>query len=268
MPHAAGAKLSPFRRNRLGIGWVPQEREVFPTLSVAENLDVVYRGGPWTRAALYDLFPRLAERRSHYARQLSGGEQQMLVIARALATNPSLLLLDEPVEGLAPLIVQEMIAAIHKMRRESAMSIIMVEQKHDIALAHSDRCLVIDHGAIVHTSASAELLADHALLDRLIGVAPVKGQPVSSADSLSAVAPWRVVNIAGGRPVELMRFVTAIEAAMGREAKKELLPMQPGDVTETAADVALLRALVGEVPTTEVEVGVRAFCDWFKGWRG
>ncbi len=164
-------KLSPFRRNRLGIGWVPQEREVFPTLSVAENLDVVYRGGPWTRAALYDLFPRLAERRSHYARQLSGGEQQMLVIARALATNPSLLLLDEPVEGLAPLIVQEMIAAIHKMRRESAMSIIMVEQKHDIALAHSDRCLVIDHGAIVHTSASAELLADHALLDRLIGVA-------------------------------------------------------------------------------------------------
>ena len=138
-------KLSPFRRNRLGIGWVPQEREVFPTLSVAENLDVVYRGGPWTRAALYDLFPRLAERRSHYARQLSGGEQQMLVIARALATNPSLLLLDEPVEGLAPLIVQEMIAAIHKMRRESAMSIIMVEQKHDIALAHSDRCLVIDH---------------------------------------------------------------------------------------------------------------------------
>jgi len=107
-----------------------------------------------------------------------------------------------------------------------------------------------------------------AAIDRLVGVAPVRGQPVSAADSLSPVAPWRVVNIAGGRPVELMRFVTAIEAAMGREAKKELLPMQPGDVTDTAADVGLLQALVGEVPATEVEDGVRAFCDWFKGWRG
>jgi UDP-glucuronate 4-epimerase len=105
-------------------------------------------------------------------------------------------------------------------------------------------------------------------IDRLIGVAPVQGQPVSAVDSLSPVAPWRVVNIAGGRPVELMRFVTAIERAMGREAKKELLPMQPGDVTETAADVALLRALVDEVPQTEVEDGVRAFCEWFRGWRG
>lgn len=106
-----------------------------------------------------------------------------------------------------------------------------------------------------------------AAIDRLIGVAPVKGVPVSEADSLSPVAPWRVVNIAGGRPVELLRFVTAIEAAMGREAKKQLLPMQPGDVTETAAEIELLRALVGEVPQTPVEDGVRAFCDWFKGWR-
>lgn len=105
-------------------------------------------------------------------------------------------------------------------------------------------------------------------IDRLIGVAPVQGQPVSAVDSLSPVAPWRVVNIAGGRPVELMRFVTAIERAMGREAKKELLPMQPGDVTETAADVGLLRALVDEVPQTEVEDGVRAFGEWFRGWRG
>ncbi|MBL8594481.1 MAG: NAD-dependent epimerase/dehydratase family protein [Devosia sp.] len=106
-----------------------------------------------------------------------------------------------------------------------------------------------------------------AAVDRLIGVAPVKGVPISEADSLSPVAPWRVVNIAGGRPVELLRFVTAIEAAMGREAKKQLLPMQPGDVTETAAEIELLRALVGEVPQTPVEDGVRAFCDWFKGWR-
>lgn len=106
-----------------------------------------------------------------------------------------------------------------------------------------------------------------AAIDRLIGKAPVQGEPVSPADSLSPVAPWRVVNIAGGRPVELMRFVTAIETAMGREAKKELLPMQPGDVTETAADVMLLRALVGAVPQTPVEDGVRAFCEWFRGWR-
>ena len=107
-----------------------------------------------------------------------------------------------------------------------------------------------------------------AAIDRLIGVAPVKGQPASPADSLSPVAPWRVVNIAGGRPVELMRFVMAIEAAMGQEARKELLAMQPGDVTETAADVGLLQALVGEVPQTPVEDGVRAFCEWFKEWRG
>lgn len=107
-----------------------------------------------------------------------------------------------------------------------------------------------------------------AAIDRLIDKPPVQGQPASAADSLSPVAPWRVVNIAGGRPVELMRFVSAIEAAMGREAKKELLPMQPGDVTETAAEVGLLRALVGEVPQTEVEDGVRAFCEWFRGWRG
>ena len=164
-------KLAPYQRNRLGIGWAPQEREVFASLTVAENLGIVYRGGPWTTEALYGLFPRLGERRRSYARQLSGGEQQMLVVARALATNPSLLLLDEPVEGLAPLIVQEMISAINRMRRESALTIVMVEQKHDIALANSDRCLVIDHGAIVHAAPSAALLADAALLERLIGVA-------------------------------------------------------------------------------------------------
>lgn len=106
-----------------------------------------------------------------------------------------------------------------------------------------------------------------AAIGRLIGTAPVVGSPVAG-DTLSPVAPWRVVNIAGGRPVELVRFVAAIEAAMGRVAKKELLPMQPGDVTETSADVGLLRALVGEVPETRVEDGVRAFVEWFRGWRG
>ncbi len=164
-------KLPPYKRNRLGIGWAPQEREVFPSLTVEENLAIVHRGGKWPLEKLYELFPRLKARRTNYARQLSGGEQQMLAIARALASDPALLLLDEPVEGLAPLVVQEMVAAINLMRTESQMTIIMVEQKHEIALAHSDRCIVLDHGAIVHASKSSTLLADHELLDKLIGVA-------------------------------------------------------------------------------------------------
>ena len=163
--------LPAHRRNRLGIGWVPQEREVFKSLTVEENIRVVSRPGAWTAARIYELFPRLAERRRNYGSQLSGGEQQMLAIARALATNPSVLLLDEPVEGLAPLIVQELIRAIGRMRGEGNLGILLVEQKHEIALAHSDRCVVIDHGEIVHRSTSAELLADAALLERLIGVA-------------------------------------------------------------------------------------------------
>jgi branched-chain amino acid transport system ATP-binding protein len=159
-----------FRRNRLGVGWVPQEREVFPSLTVEENLSVVARPGKWPLEKIYELFPRLAQRRRNYGTNLSGGEQQMLAIARALATNPSVLLLDEPVEGLAPLVVQELIAAIRKMRTEGDLAILMVEQKFEIALANSDRCLVIDHGELVHACASSALLADAALLDRLVGV--------------------------------------------------------------------------------------------------
>ena len=163
--------LPSHRRSRLGLGWVPQEREVFGSLSVEENLTVVARAGPWTLDALYDLFPRLAARRRNAGTQLSGGEQQMLAIARALATNPSLLLLDEPVEGLAPLVVQELVAAIARMRDAGNLAILMVEQKFEIALANSDRCLVMDRGEIVHRCPSRELLHDHGLLDRLIGVA-------------------------------------------------------------------------------------------------
>jgi branched-chain amino acid transport system ATP-binding protein len=163
--------LPAHRRNRLGIGWVPQEREIFPSLTVEENIGVVARPGAWTTARIFELFPRLAARRSNYGNQLSGGEQQMLAIARALATNPSLLLLDEPVEGLAPLVIQELIAAIDRMRSHGDLAMLMVEQKHELALAHSDRCIVMDRGEIVHYGPSKDLLHDHAALDRFLGVA-------------------------------------------------------------------------------------------------
>ena len=163
--------LPAYRRNRMGLGWVPQEREVFRSLTVEENIGVVARPGPWTAEAIYELFPRLKARRGNYGNKLSGGEQQMLAIARALATNPTLLLLDEPVEGLAPLVVQEMIAAINRVRATGDLAILMVEQKYEIALAISDRCLVMDHGEIVHRCASKDLLHDHATLDRFLGVA-------------------------------------------------------------------------------------------------
>lgn len=163
--------LPAYKRNRLGVGWVPQEREVFKSLTVDENIRIVGRPGAWTPAKIYELFPRLAERRRNYGSQLSGGEQQMLAIARSLATNPTLLLLDEPVEGLAPLIVQELVRVINQMRSEGNLALVLVEQKHEIALANSDRCVVIDHGEIVHRSASKDLLADAATLERLIGVA-------------------------------------------------------------------------------------------------
>ena len=170
--HGERVELLPaHRRNRLGIGWVPQEREIFPSLTVQENIEVVARPGDWTAPRIFDLFPRLAARRGNYGNQLSGGEQQMLAIARALATNPSLLLLDEPVEGLAPLVIQELIAAVDRMRAHGDLAILMVEQKHELALAHSDRCIVMDRGEIVHYCASKDLLHDHATLERYLGVA-------------------------------------------------------------------------------------------------
>jgi branched-chain amino acid transport system ATP-binding protein len=163
--------LAPHRRNRAGIAWVPQQREVFPSLTVEDNLRVVARPGEWTLARVYGLFPRLAERRQHHGDQLSGGEQQMLALGRALMTNPRVLLLDEPVEGLAPIVVEEMLAAIDRMRATGGMGIVLVEQKYELALAHSERCIVIDHGAVVHTGPSAALLADPALIERHLGLA-------------------------------------------------------------------------------------------------
>ncbi len=160
----------PHRRARAGIGWVAQEREIFSALTVEENLTVAARPGRWELNAVYDLFPRLAERRRNFGNQLSGGEQQMLAIARALMTNPSLLLLDEPLEGLAPIIVEELAAAIRRMTSEGSNAFILVEQHADIALSLTETALVIERGRIVHSGPSAALLADQVALDRLIGL--------------------------------------------------------------------------------------------------
>jgi branched-chain amino acid transport system ATP-binding protein len=160
----------PHRRARAGIGWVAQEREIFSTLTVEENLTVAARHGHWSLRRVYELFPRLAERRRNLGNQLSGGEQQMLAIARALMTNPALLLLDEPFEGLAPIVVEELTTAIRRMIAERSNAFVLVEQHAEIALPLTENVIVLERGRIVHRSTSAQLLADHAALERLIGL--------------------------------------------------------------------------------------------------
>ncbi len=165
----------PHRRALAGIGWVAQEREIFPSLTVEENLTVAARAGRWNLPGVYDLFPRLAERRRNLGNQLSGGEQQMLAIARALMTNPALLLLDEPLEGLAPIVVEELAAAIRRMTSEGGNAFILVEQHVEVALPLTEHAIVLERGRIVHSGRSAKLLADHAALDRLIGLRLAEG---------------------------------------------------------------------------------------------
>jgi branched-chain amino acid transport system ATP-binding protein len=165
----------PHRRATDGLGWVAQEREIFPSLTVEENLTVAARPGRWELKSVYDLFPRLAERRGNMGNHLSGGEQQMLAIARALMTNPALLLLDEPLEGLAPIIVEELGGAIRRMVLDEGTAMVLVEQHTTIALALTDQAVVIERGAIVHRAPSAELAKDQATLDRLIGLTVVEG---------------------------------------------------------------------------------------------
>ena len=160
-----------FRRARSGLGFVPQEREIFPSLTVRENLEVAARPGHWTPARVFELFPNLAARLSNAGDQLSGGEQQMLSIARALLTNPSVLLMDEPTEGLAPVIVEALTAVLLRLRGESALSIVLVEQNSHVALAFSARTVVMDKGRIVYDGESGALRADPEYLARLIGVA-------------------------------------------------------------------------------------------------
>ena len=161
---------APHRRARLGIGWCAQEREVFPSLTVEENLTVAAHPGRWGLGAVYDLFPRLQERKANLGHQLSGGEQQMLAIARALMTNPRLLLLDEPLEGLAPIIVEELSRAIGRMLAEEGMAAILVEQHTEIALSLTGQAVVIERGAIAHSGTSKALASDDALLERFVGL--------------------------------------------------------------------------------------------------
>ena len=177
--------LPPYRRARRGLGWTPQERNIFRSLTVEENLTAVAIPGAWTVKRVYRLFPPLEERRRAGGRQLSGGEQQMLAIGRALVLNPRLLLLDEPTEGLAPIIVDELLAALRELGR-AGLSMIIVEQKPKKILPFTDQAIVLDRGAIAHTAPSAELLANPAALDAHLTAKKTgrsgRENPISTAD--------------------------------------------------------------------------------------
>jgi branched-chain amino acid transport system ATP-binding protein len=168
------------KRAHAGIGWVPQERNIFKSLTVEENLTAVARPGTWNVNRVYEMFPRLKERRTNLGNQLSGGEQQMLAVARALVLNPKLLLLDEPTEGLAPIIIEELLAALTRIIRGEGMSAIVVEQHAQKILGVTDNALILDRGAIVHASSSRALIDDPAALEQHLGVT-AKKKPMRAA---------------------------------------------------------------------------------------
>jgi branched-chain amino acid transport system ATP-binding protein len=172
------AALPAYRRARLGIGLVPQEREIFPSLTVEENLLVAARPGRWSLASIYDFFPSLAERRRNRGNQLSGGEQQMLAIGRALMGNPFLLLMDEPLEGLAPVIVDVLLAGLDRLKREDDLALLLVEQHAQLALELAADAIVLDRGTVVFAGTSRELLDAPQRLNALMGVA---GRRVASS---------------------------------------------------------------------------------------
>ncbi len=164
------SKVVTYRRVSQGLGYVPQEREIFPSLTLRENLEVAARPGAWTLNTVFDLFPRLAERASNMGNQLSGGEQQMLAIGRALIGNPNVLLMDEPSEGLAPVIVEELARALKRLAAAGGLALVLVEQNSRLALDIAPRALVMDRGHIVYDGASQTLRNDPAMLEQLIGV--------------------------------------------------------------------------------------------------
>jgi branched-chain amino acid transport system ATP-binding protein len=162
--------LPAYERCRSGIGFVPQEREIFASLTLEENLTVAARPGRWTLARVYDFFPRLAERRRNRGNQLSGGEQQMLAIGRALMGNPVLLLMDEPLEGLAPIIVDALLSGLDRLKREDDLALLLVEQHARLALEFTENAIILDRGMMVHSGPSQALLAAPDHLASLIGI--------------------------------------------------------------------------------------------------
>lgn len=187
------------QRARAGFGWVPQERDVFRSLTVEENLTVVAQPGEWTLRRVYDTFPRLEERQHNLGSQLSGGEQQMLAMGRALMLNPKLLLLDEPLEGLAPLIAQELLHIIDRMVSKGSMGVILVEQHAKQILPITQYAIILERGRIVHQGASIELARDQQTMDRWLGVvsteseAPVTSIPVPPTRSDQAMAAIEII---------------------------------------------------------------------------